>query len=101
MLKSVALVCFKWVFAGMDDPNPPLINIKDALKDQKRIKYHNDYLTSLLASIKCVTSSVRFLSFFQSKLSSFYVVLSLTFCLKPNQRRRMQRERVLRVVSVG
>ncbi|KAF8021412.1 hypothetical protein BT93_G1753 [Corymbia citriodora subsp. variegata] len=37
---------------GMDDPNPPLINIKDALKDQKRIKYHNDYLTNLLASIK-------------------------------------------------
>ncbi|KAI3429192.1 uncharacterized protein J3R85_008621, partial [Psidium guajava] len=37
---------------GMDDPNPPLINIKAALKDQKRIKYHNDYLTNLLASIK-------------------------------------------------
>ncbi|KAK3421847.1 hypothetical protein EUGRSUZ_G02458 [Eucalyptus grandis] len=37
---------------GMDDPNPPLINIKEALKDEKRIKYHNDYLTNLLASIK-------------------------------------------------
>ncbi|XP_047330668.1 beta-glucosidase 40-like [Impatiens glandulifera] len=37
---------------GMDDPNSPFISIKDALKDQKRIKYHNDYLTSLLASIK-------------------------------------------------
>ncbi|XP_010259408.1 PREDICTED: beta-glucosidase 40-like [Nelumbo nucifera] len=37
---------------GMDDANNPLISIKDALKDEKRIKYHNDYLTNLLASIK-------------------------------------------------
>lgn len=38
--------------AGMDDPNNQLTPIKDALKDQKRIKYHNDYLTNLLAAIK-------------------------------------------------
>ncbi|XP_050236748.1 beta-glucosidase 40-like isoform X1 [Mercurialis annua] len=37
---------------GMDDPNNRLTPIKDALKDEKRIKYHNDYLTNLLASIK-------------------------------------------------
>ncbi|OMO71967.1 Glycoside hydrolase, family 1 [Corchorus olitorius] len=37
---------------GMDDPNSILIPIKDALKDEKRIKYHNDYLTNLLAAIK-------------------------------------------------
>ncbi|CAK9186188.1 unnamed protein product [Ilex paraguariensis] len=37
---------------GMDDPNSPFISIKDALKDEKRIKYHNDYLENLLASIK-------------------------------------------------
>ncbi|KAL5553657.1 hypothetical protein UlMin_041058 [Ulmus minor] len=37
---------------GMDDPNNESIPIKDALKDEKRIKYHNDYLTNLLASIK-------------------------------------------------
>ncbi|KAM7468481.1 hypothetical protein LguiB_016043 [Lonicera macranthoides] len=37
---------------GMDDPNSPLIPIKDALKDKKRVKYHNDYLSNLLASIK-------------------------------------------------
>ncbi|KAK4493432.1 hypothetical protein RD792_011596 [Penstemon davidsonii] len=36
----------------MDDGNNPLQSIKDALKDQKRIKYHNDYLTNLLAAIK-------------------------------------------------
>ncbi|RDX87200.1 Beta-glucosidase 40, partial [Mucuna pruriens] len=36
---------------GMDDPNDPFISIKDALKDEKRIKYHNDYLINLLASI--------------------------------------------------
>ncbi|KHN03637.1 Beta-glucosidase 6 [Glycine soja] len=35
----------------MDDPNDPLISIKDALKDEKRIKYHNDYLINLQASI--------------------------------------------------
>ncbi|KAA8532913.1 hypothetical protein F0562_032970 [Nyssa sinensis] len=37
---------------GMDDSNSPFISIKDALKDEKRIKYHNDYLSNLLASIK-------------------------------------------------
>ncbi|KAK3222884.1 hypothetical protein Dsin_009909 [Dipteronia sinensis] len=37
---------------GMDDPNSPFISIKDALKDEKRVKYHHDYLASLLASIK-------------------------------------------------
>ncbi|KAH7570000.1 hypothetical protein JRO89_XS05G0030800 [Xanthoceras sorbifolium] len=37
---------------GMDDPNNPFTSIKDALKDEKRIKYHHDYLASLLASIK-------------------------------------------------
>ncbi|KAF6165136.1 hypothetical protein GIB67_000720 [Kingdonia uniflora] len=36
---------------GMDDSNSPFISIKDALKDQKRIKYHNDYLSNLLAAI--------------------------------------------------
>jgi len=39
---------------GMDDPNNPSISIKDALKDEKRIKYHNDYLINLLASIEYV-----------------------------------------------
>ncbi|KAL9994450.1 putative beta-glucosidase [Helianthus debilis subsp. tardiflorus] len=37
---------------GMDDPNSILISRKDALKDEKRVKYHNDYLTNLLAAIK-------------------------------------------------
>ncbi|KAK1362018.1 Beta-glucosidase 40 [Heracleum sosnowskyi] len=37
---------------GMDDSNSPFTSIKDALKDDKRIQYHNDYLTNLLASIK-------------------------------------------------
>ncbi|TKV97466.1 hypothetical protein SEVIR_9G496400v4 [Setaria viridis] len=37
---------------GMDDSNNPFTSIKDALKDSKRIKYHNDYLTNLAASIK-------------------------------------------------
>ncbi|KAF7124159.1 hypothetical protein RHSIM_Rhsim12G0135400 [Rhododendron simsii] len=37
---------------GMDDANNPFTSQKDALKDEKRIKYHNDYLSNLLASIK-------------------------------------------------
>ncbi|KAG8473156.1 hypothetical protein CXB51_035084 [Gossypium anomalum] len=37
---------------GMDDPNNLLTPIKDALKDEKRIKYHTDYLTNLLAAIE-------------------------------------------------
>ncbi|TVU47945.1 hypothetical protein EJB05_07563 [Eragrostis curvula] len=37
---------------GMDDGNSPFTSIKDALKDSKRIKYHNDHLTNLAASIK-------------------------------------------------
>ena len=54
----------------MDDANNPFISLKDALKDEKRIKYHNDYLESLLASIKYATfylyssiNSFRFSSF--------------------------------------
>ena len=38
----------------MDDPNNSLISIKDALKDEKRVQYHNDHLTNLLAAIKYV-----------------------------------------------
>ncbi|KAH7858676.1 hypothetical protein Vadar_026570 [Vaccinium darrowii] len=37
---------------GMDDANSILISRKDALKDEKRIKYHDEYLSNLLASIK-------------------------------------------------
>ncbi|KAL6659120.1 hypothetical protein ACP70R_003160 [Stipagrostis hirtigluma subsp. patula] len=36
---------------GMDDSNSPFISLENALKDAKRIKYHNDYLTNLAASI--------------------------------------------------
>jgi beta-glucosidase len=39
-------------FAGMDDSNSPFIPLKKALKDSKRIKYHNDYLTNLADSIR-------------------------------------------------
>ncbi|XP_072981376.1 beta-glucosidase 6 [Typha angustifolia] len=37
---------------GMDDPNNPFISTKHALKDEKRITYHNGYLTSLSAAIR-------------------------------------------------
>ncbi|XP_022132224.1 beta-glucosidase 40 [Momordica charantia] len=37
---------------GMDDPNDIFKPIKEALKDEKRIRYHDGYLTNLLAAIK-------------------------------------------------
>lgn len=37
---------------GMDDSNNIFTSRKDTLKDTKRINYHNDYLTNLLAAIK-------------------------------------------------
>lgn len=37
---------------GMDDSNSPFISLKKALKDRKRIKYHNDYMTNLADSIR-------------------------------------------------
>ncbi|KAL4180865.1 hypothetical protein AMTRI_Chr12g234480 [Amborella trichopoda] len=36
----------------LHDPDNSLIPIKDTLKDEKKIKYHNDYLTNLLASMR-------------------------------------------------
>ncbi|CAA0825542.1 Beta-glucosidase 40 [Striga hermonthica] len=44
---------------GMDDGNSLFKSIKDALKDEKRIKYHNDYLTNLLAAINEDGCNVR------------------------------------------
>ncbi|XP_077211412.1 beta glucosidase 40 [Tasmannia lanceolata] len=44
---------------GMDDSNNPFISVKDALKDEKRIKYHNDYLSNLLSSIRDDGCDVR------------------------------------------
>lgn len=38
--------------AGMDDGNSPFTSIQNALKDSKRIKYHNGYLNNVAASIK-------------------------------------------------
>ncbi|KAJ1687035.1 hypothetical protein LUZ63_018425 [Rhynchospora breviuscula] len=37
---------------GMDDSNSIFTSIKDALKDNKRIRYHHDYLASLSAAIR-------------------------------------------------
>lgn len=45
------LPLFYMFLLGMDDANNSSIPIKDALKDEKRIKYHNDYLTNVLAAI--------------------------------------------------
>lgn len=44
---------------GMDDANNPLVSITNALKDEKRIKYHNDHLMNLLAAIKEDGCNVR------------------------------------------
>jgi beta-glucosidase len=42
------------VFAGMDDANSIFIPKKDALKDEKRIRYYSGYLSYLQAAIKYV-----------------------------------------------
>lgn len=52
LTKSKDLIRCYWVITGMDDPNDPFKPIKEALKDEKRIRYHNGYLTNLLAAIK-------------------------------------------------
>ncbi|KAL6867359.1 hypothetical protein ACP4OV_015383 [Aristida adscensionis] len=45
---------------GMDDSNIPLLTSKEnSLKDDKRIKYHRDYLTNLAASINEDGCNVR------------------------------------------
>lgn len=41
--------------AGMDDPNSPFIGLDKALKDDKRIRYHEDYLSNLSAAIRYMT----------------------------------------------
>ncbi|XP_020572875.1 beta-glucosidase 6 [Phalaenopsis equestris] len=44
---------------GMDDSNNPLISIDDALKDDKRIRYHSEYLGNLSAAIRDDGCDVR------------------------------------------
>ncbi|KAK8962643.1 Beta-glucosidase 6 [Platanthera guangdongensis] len=44
---------------GMDDPNNPFVPIKDALKDEKRISYHNGYLGNLSEAIRVDGCDVR------------------------------------------
>ncbi|KAH0467835.1 hypothetical protein IEQ34_002868 [Dendrobium chrysotoxum] len=44
---------------GMDDSNNPFISIKNALKDEKRIRYHSEYLGNLSAAIKDDGCDVR------------------------------------------
>ncbi|XVE50471.1 hypothetical protein DITRI_Ditri01bG0164700 [Diplodiscus trichospermus] len=44
---------------GMDDLNSPFISIKRALKDDKRIEYHRDYLSNLSAAIREDKCDVR------------------------------------------
>jgi len=38
--------------AGMDDPSRPLMTLQKALNDDKRIRYHRDYLSNLSAAIR-------------------------------------------------
>ncbi|WVZ21574.1 hypothetical protein V8G54_008896 [Vigna mungo] len=37
----------EFVIAGMDDPSEPFMTLQKALKDDKRIRYHRDYLSNL------------------------------------------------------
>lgn len=42
----------KFMKTGMDDPNRPFTSIEKALKDEKRIRFHRDYLSNLSAAIR-------------------------------------------------
>ncbi|KAA8526907.1 hypothetical protein F0562_008864 [Nyssa sinensis] len=44
---------------GMDDPNRPYIALNKALQDDKRIRYHRDYLSNLSAAIREDDCDVR------------------------------------------
>jgi len=43
--------------AGMDDPSKPFMTLEKALKDDKRIRYHRDYLSNLSAAIRYIVGS--------------------------------------------
>lgn len=38
--------------AGMDDANHPFSRLEDVLQDDKRIQYHNDYMSNLLDAMR-------------------------------------------------
>lgn len=38
--------------AGMDDSNSPFSRLENVLQDDKRIQYHNDYMSNLLDAIR-------------------------------------------------
>ncbi|KAF3453556.1 hypothetical protein FNV43_RR03996 [Rhamnella rubrinervis] len=44
---------------GMDDPNGPFTSVAKALKDEKRIRFHRDYLSNLSAAIRQDHCDVR------------------------------------------
>ncbi|KAK7342598.1 hypothetical protein VNO80_25554 [Phaseolus coccineus] len=44
---------------GMDDPSQPFMTLQKALKDDKRIRYHRDYLSNLSAAIRQDDCNVR------------------------------------------
>ena len=42
----------KLLMAGMDDANSRFSRLENVLQDDKRIQYHNDYMSNLLDAIK-------------------------------------------------
>jgi len=58
------------IFTGMDDPNNIFISKKDALKDEKRIRYFSGYLSYLHASIKyvIVATTLVYYTFYNQNL---------------------------------
>ncbi|KAL6205601.1 hypothetical protein ACLB2K_022858 [Fragaria x ananassa] len=44
---------------GMDDPNKPFTSMEKALNDEKRIRFHRDYLSNLSAAIREDKCDVR------------------------------------------
>lgn len=46
------LTFIRFSMTGMDDPSRPFMTLQKALNDDKRIRYHRDYLSNLSAAIK-------------------------------------------------
>jgi hypothetical protein len=51
-LLSFFFTFIRYFLAGMDDPSRPFLTLQKALNDDKRIRYHRDYLSNLSAAIR-------------------------------------------------
>jgi len=66
--------------AGVDEPNNEKLSLKEALKDEMRIKYHHDHLAFLQLAIKYVpllSCVIKYILLFQSCTLAVKILLCL------------------------